>query len=200
MWMFQGSRAWSQWGVVHRFHVLLACRKFWFSNIGGHQRQGDPGRAHASDSTELRRLKFRLWRAHAVSQALTDVFNNALTTPHVPASQEELAALLPRGAGSTAPTNPPTDETLAQMQPFREGAPRRNDQRVQTNSANHGEDGEWSLSDLEEDLSASQLRSIETDCSSQDEVRTPHWLTEPTRRVVVREARATGSLMLSDTC
>jgi hypothetical protein len=33
MWMFQGSRAWSQWGVVHRFHVLLACRKFWFSNI-----------------------------------------------------------------------------------------------------------------------------------------------------------------------
>jgi hypothetical protein len=33
MWMLQGSRAWSQWGVVHRFHVLLACRKFWFSNI-----------------------------------------------------------------------------------------------------------------------------------------------------------------------
>ena len=33
MWMFRGSRAWSQWGVVHRFHVLLACRKFWFSNI-----------------------------------------------------------------------------------------------------------------------------------------------------------------------
>jgi hypothetical protein len=31
--MFQGSRAWSQWGLVHRFHVLLACRKFWFSNI-----------------------------------------------------------------------------------------------------------------------------------------------------------------------
>jgi hypothetical protein len=30
MWMFRGSRAWSQWGVVHRFHVLLACRKFWF--------------------------------------------------------------------------------------------------------------------------------------------------------------------------
>jgi hypothetical protein len=35
MWMFRGSRAWSQWGVVHRFHVLLACRKFWFSNISG---------------------------------------------------------------------------------------------------------------------------------------------------------------------
>jgi hypothetical protein len=33
MWMFWGSRTWSQWGVVHRFHVLLACRKFWFSNI-----------------------------------------------------------------------------------------------------------------------------------------------------------------------
>jgi hypothetical protein len=33
MWMFRGSRAWSQWGGVHRFHVLLACRKFWFSNI-----------------------------------------------------------------------------------------------------------------------------------------------------------------------
>ena len=31
MWMFRGSRAWPQWGVVHRFHVLLACRKFWFS-------------------------------------------------------------------------------------------------------------------------------------------------------------------------
>jgi hypothetical protein len=31
--MFQGSRAWPQWGVVHRFHVLMACRKFWFSNI-----------------------------------------------------------------------------------------------------------------------------------------------------------------------
>jgi hypothetical protein len=29
MWMLRGSRAWSQWGVVHRFHVLLACRKFW---------------------------------------------------------------------------------------------------------------------------------------------------------------------------
>jgi hypothetical protein len=36
MWVFRGSRTWSQWGVVHRFHVLLACRKFWFSNIGGH--------------------------------------------------------------------------------------------------------------------------------------------------------------------
>jgi hypothetical protein len=33
MWMSRGSRAWSQWGVVRRFHVLLACRKFWFSNI-----------------------------------------------------------------------------------------------------------------------------------------------------------------------
>ena len=32
MWMFRGSRAWSQWEVVHRFHVLLACRKFWFSS------------------------------------------------------------------------------------------------------------------------------------------------------------------------
>jgi hypothetical protein len=30
MWMLQGSRAWSRWGVVHRFYVLLACRKFWF--------------------------------------------------------------------------------------------------------------------------------------------------------------------------
>jgi hypothetical protein len=38
MWMFRGSRAWSQWGVVHRFHVLLACRKFWFSNIPGRVR------------------------------------------------------------------------------------------------------------------------------------------------------------------
>jgi hypothetical protein len=33
MCVFQGSRAWPQWGVVHRFHVLMACRKFWFSNI-----------------------------------------------------------------------------------------------------------------------------------------------------------------------
>jgi hypothetical protein len=31
IWMFRGCRAWSQWGVVHRFHVRLACRKFWFS-------------------------------------------------------------------------------------------------------------------------------------------------------------------------
>jgi hypothetical protein len=31
--MFRGSRAWSQWGAVHRSYVLLACRKFWFSNI-----------------------------------------------------------------------------------------------------------------------------------------------------------------------
>jgi hypothetical protein len=28
--MFRGSRAWSQWGIVRRFHELLACRKFWF--------------------------------------------------------------------------------------------------------------------------------------------------------------------------
>eukprot|EP01047_Picozoa_sp_COSAG01_P074818 COSAG01_NODE_12622_length_1709_cov_6.138509_2_plen_106_part_00 len=34
MWMFRGSKSWSQWGVVHRVHVLLACRKFWFSNMG----------------------------------------------------------------------------------------------------------------------------------------------------------------------
>jgi hypothetical protein len=33
MWMFRGSRAWSQWGVVRRFHVLLACRKFWFCYV-----------------------------------------------------------------------------------------------------------------------------------------------------------------------
>jgi hypothetical protein len=31
MWMFWGSRAWSQCGVAHHFYVLLACRKFWFS-------------------------------------------------------------------------------------------------------------------------------------------------------------------------
>eukprot|EP01047_Picozoa_sp_COSAG01_P020579 COSAG01_NODE_1173_length_11400_cov_2.767366_20_plen_201_part_00 len=29
-WLFQGSGAWSQWVVVHRVHVLLVCRKFWF--------------------------------------------------------------------------------------------------------------------------------------------------------------------------
>jgi hypothetical protein len=33
MWMFRGSRSWSQWGVVRRFHVLLACRKFWFCYV-----------------------------------------------------------------------------------------------------------------------------------------------------------------------
>ena len=33
MWMFRGGRACSQWGLVHRFHVLFACRKFWFPNI-----------------------------------------------------------------------------------------------------------------------------------------------------------------------
>jgi hypothetical protein len=30
MWIFQGSMAWSKWGVVHRSYVLLVCRKFWF--------------------------------------------------------------------------------------------------------------------------------------------------------------------------
>jgi hypothetical protein len=30
MWMLWGSRILSQWGVVHRSHVLLVCRKFWF--------------------------------------------------------------------------------------------------------------------------------------------------------------------------
>jgi hypothetical protein len=36
MWMFRGSRAWSQWGVVQHFHVLLACRKFWFCVYTNH--------------------------------------------------------------------------------------------------------------------------------------------------------------------
>jgi hypothetical protein len=45
MWMFQGSRAWSQWGVVHRSCVLLVCRKFWFlqqavENQGGNLHGG----------------------------------------------------------------------------------------------------------------------------------------------------------------
>jgi hypothetical protein len=30
MWMFQGSRAQSQWVAVNRPYVLLVCRKFWF--------------------------------------------------------------------------------------------------------------------------------------------------------------------------
>jgi hypothetical protein len=33
MWMLQGSRVWSQWGVVHRSYVLLACRKFGFYDV-----------------------------------------------------------------------------------------------------------------------------------------------------------------------
>eukprot|EP01047_Picozoa_sp_COSAG01_P031962 COSAG01_NODE_2292_length_7969_cov_3.362262_1_plen_208_part_00 len=30
MWLFQGSEAWLQCGVVHHSYVLLVCRKFWF--------------------------------------------------------------------------------------------------------------------------------------------------------------------------
>jgi hypothetical protein len=30
MWLFRGSKAWLQWGVVHHSYVLLVCRKFWF--------------------------------------------------------------------------------------------------------------------------------------------------------------------------
>jgi hypothetical protein len=33
-WVFRGSRACSQGGVVHRAYVLLVCRKFWFSDQG----------------------------------------------------------------------------------------------------------------------------------------------------------------------
>jgi hypothetical protein len=28
IWLFQGTRSWVQWGVVHRSYVLLVCRKF----------------------------------------------------------------------------------------------------------------------------------------------------------------------------
>jgi hypothetical protein len=60
MWMFRGSRAWSQWGVVHRFHVLLACRKFWFSNIPGRVRPHPAGDREAkarAAATDLREDK-----------------------------------------------------------------------------------------------------------------------------------------------
>jgi hypothetical protein len=37
--MLQGNRTWSQGGVVHRSHVLLACRKFWFCTSRPEQQQ-----------------------------------------------------------------------------------------------------------------------------------------------------------------
>jgi hypothetical protein len=58
--MYRGSRAWSQWGVVHRFHVLLACRKFWFSNIPGRVRPHPAGDREAkarAAATDLREDK-----------------------------------------------------------------------------------------------------------------------------------------------
>jgi hypothetical protein len=33
MWLFRGSKAWLQWGVVHHSYVLLVCRKFWFLSL-----------------------------------------------------------------------------------------------------------------------------------------------------------------------
>jgi hypothetical protein len=54
MWMFRGSRAWSQCGVAHRFYVLLACRKFWFSNITPSSTDS-PTSEHISDSAGGRR-------------------------------------------------------------------------------------------------------------------------------------------------
>eukprot|EP01047_Picozoa_sp_COSAG01_P069824 COSAG01_NODE_10431_length_2167_cov_8.562863_2_plen_189_part_00 len=39
MWMFQGSRAWFQWGFVRHSYVLLVCRKFWFSQLTDPEKQ-----------------------------------------------------------------------------------------------------------------------------------------------------------------
>jgi hypothetical protein len=76
---------------MQRFSALLACRKFclcasfskWPSNAlpcDWKYTYDTVALAYvATDSVKIRRTKYLLWRAHAVSQALTDVFNNAVT-------------------------------------------------------------------------------------------------------------------------